>query len=112
MMAPPLWVCTASLIFPGVGPAEFPSLRCPPDPDTGGPSDPRSALVSEGKTPTLLEELGSILTEFDVASEAARAARLHHISARADRTTQEVPCGEHCDGSGVRSRPIPGTASQ
>jgi hypothetical protein len=44
----------------------------------------KEALVSEGMTPTLLEELGKMLTEFDAASEAARAARLDHIGARAD----------------------------
>jgi hypothetical protein len=44
----------------------------------------REALVSEGMTPTLLEELGRMLMEFDAASEAARGARLDHIGARAD----------------------------
>jgi hypothetical protein len=44
----------------------------------------KEAIVSEGMSPTLLEELGRMLTEFEAASDAARAARLDHIGARAD----------------------------
>jgi hypothetical protein len=44
----------------------------------------QEAMVSEGMSPTLLEELGTMLTEFEAASDAARSARLDHIGARAD----------------------------
>jgi hypothetical protein len=44
----------------------------------------KDALVAEGMSPTLLEELGTKLTEFETVSDAARTARLDHIGARAD----------------------------
>lgn len=44
----------------------------------------KDAMVREGMSPTLLEELGRMLTEFEAVSDAARAARLDHIGARAD----------------------------
>ena len=44
----------------------------------------QDALVSEGMSPTLLEQLDRMLTEFEAASEAARTARLEHIGARGD----------------------------
>jgi hypothetical protein len=44
----------------------------------------KESLVSEGMSPTLLEQLGTMLTAFEAASESARASRLDHIGARAD----------------------------
>ena len=44
----------------------------------------QDALVSEGMSPTLLEQLGRMLAEFEAASEAARVARLGHIGARGE----------------------------
>jgi hypothetical protein len=44
----------------------------------------REALVGEGMTPALLEQLGKLLAEFEAVSESARASRLDHIGARAD----------------------------
>lgn len=44
----------------------------------------KDALVAEGMSPGLLEELGAKVTEFETVSDAARTARLDHIGARAD----------------------------
>ena len=44
----------------------------------------KDALVAEGMSPGLLEELGAKLAEFETVSDAARTARLDHIGARAD----------------------------
>ena len=44
----------------------------------------KDALVGEGMSPRLLEDLGRMVAEFETASEAARTARLDHIGARAD----------------------------
>ena len=53
-------------------------------------AEAQEALLNEGMTPTLLTELGKMLTEFDAASEAARAARLDRIGARADLEAVKV----------------------
>lgn len=39
----------------------------------------KDALVAEGMSPGLLEELGAKVTEFETVSDAARTARLDHI---------------------------------
>ena len=44
----------------------------------------KDALVAEGMSPRLLEDLGRLVTEFETVTEAARAAKLDHIGARAD----------------------------
>ena len=44
----------------------------------------RDALVAEGMSPRLLEDLNRMLAEFETVSESARTARLGHIGARAD----------------------------
>ena len=44
----------------------------------------KDALVGEGMSPRLLDDVSRLVGEFDTASEAARVARLEHIGARAD----------------------------
>lgn len=44
----------------------------------------RELLVSEGMGPTLLEDLGTKVSQFEAAAEAARTGRREHIEARAD----------------------------
>lgn len=44
----------------------------------------RDLLVSEGMSPTLLETLGGLVSQFETAVEAARTGRRDHIGARAD----------------------------
>jgi hypothetical protein len=44
----------------------------------------KDALVAEGMSPRLLEDLNRLVAEFETAMEAARTARLEHIGARAD----------------------------
>ena len=44
----------------------------------------RDALLKEGMSPRLLEDLSRMLAEFEAVSEVARKARLDHIGARAE----------------------------
>lgn len=44
----------------------------------------RELLVQEGMAPSLLEDLGRMVLDFEVVSEAARTARRDHIGARTD----------------------------
>ena len=44
----------------------------------------RELLVKEGMAPTLLDDLGRMVSEFETASEAQRTARRDHIGARED----------------------------
>jgi len=44
----------------------------------------KDALVSEGMSETLLEDLGKAVGEFEAASESSRAGRRDHIGARAE----------------------------
>ena len=44
----------------------------------------KDLLVQAGMAPTLLEELGKMVADFEAASEAARTARRDHIEARTD----------------------------
>lgn len=44
----------------------------------------RDVLVAAGMAPALLEELQRLVSDFETASEEARAKRLSHIGARAD----------------------------
>ena len=44
----------------------------------------KDALVGEGMSPRLLGDLSRLIAEFETVVEAARAARLEHIGARAD----------------------------
>jgi hypothetical protein len=44
----------------------------------------RDLLVKAGLAPTLLEELGKMVADFEAASEAAHTARRDHIGARID----------------------------
>ena len=46
----------------------------------------RDLLVSEGMSPTLLETLGGLVSQFETAVEAARTGRRDHIGARAELT--------------------------
>lgn len=47
----------------------------------------RDALVSEGMSPRLLDDLGRMVAEFEAALDAARTARLEHMGARAELET-------------------------